>query len=247
MGASKSRLKGKRILAVDDEVDILETIEDILDEAQVDRAQDYETASAKIRGGRYDLAVLDIMGVDGLKLLDEAVERGIPAVMLTAHAINPETLMASIRRAPSPIFPKRPSSSSTRSWPICSMPTNRAGRRGNCSSTAWGNTSTSASAPAGRKKTAISGRSSAEPTRSAKGSPAACPRTRGCGTRGSDNGCCRRWGERVPVVNAGIAFRPSGISMTPFCDDDTCTRSKSVVRAYRAPCPEDPPVCRIAE
>jgi CheY-like chemotaxis protein len=106
MGAPKSRLKGKRILAVDDEVDILETIEDILDEAQVDRAQDYETASAKIRGGRYDLAVLDIMGVEGLKLLDEAVERGIPAVMLTAHAINPETLMASIRRGAISYLPK---------------------------------------------------------------------------------------------------------------------------------------------
>ena len=42
MGASKSSLKGKRILAVDDEVDILETIEDILDEATVDRAVDYD-------------------------------------------------------------------------------------------------------------------------------------------------------------------------------------------------------------
>jgi DNA-binding response OmpR family regulator len=106
MGASKSSLKGKRILAVDDEVDILETIEDILDEAHVDRAQDYETASEKIRRGKYDLAVLDIMGVDGLKLLEEAVDRGIPTVMLTAHAINPETLMASIRKGAISYLPK---------------------------------------------------------------------------------------------------------------------------------------------
>ncbi len=106
MADSKSRLKGKRILAVDDEVDILETIEDILDDADVDRAQDYETASEKIRLGGYDLAVLDIMGVDGLKLLEEAVDRGIPAVMLTAHAVNPETLMASIRKGAIAYLPK---------------------------------------------------------------------------------------------------------------------------------------------
>ena len=106
MGATKSRLKGKRILAVDDEIDILETIEDILDEAEVDRASDYDSASAKIRQGGYDLAILDIMGVDGLTLLEEAVERGIPAVMLTAHAINPETLMASIRKGAISYLPK---------------------------------------------------------------------------------------------------------------------------------------------
>ena len=106
MGATKSSLKGKRILAVDDEVDILETIEDILDEAEVDRATDYDSASAKIRRGGYDLAILDIMGVNGLKLLEEAVDRGIPAVMLTAHAINPETLMASIRKGAISYLPK---------------------------------------------------------------------------------------------------------------------------------------------
>ena len=106
MGATKSSLKGKRILAVDDEIDILETIEDILDEAEVDRATDYDSASAKIRRGGYDLAILDIMGVDGLKLLEESVDRGIPAVMLTAHAINPETLMASIRKGAISYLPK---------------------------------------------------------------------------------------------------------------------------------------------
>ncbi len=104
--AAKSKLKGKRILAVDDEVDILETIEDILDEADLDLAKDYETASRKLKQTRYDLAILDIMGVNGLKLLEEAVERGIPAVMLTAHAINPQTLMESIRKGAISYLPK---------------------------------------------------------------------------------------------------------------------------------------------
>jgi CheY-like chemotaxis protein len=101
-----SRLQGKRILAVDDEIDILETIIDILDMARVDTATDYESGSEKIATGGYDLAVLDIMGVDGLTLLEEATEKNIPAVMLTAHAVNPDALMASIRRGAISYLPK---------------------------------------------------------------------------------------------------------------------------------------------
>ncbi|MBI4774099.1 MAG: response regulator [Deltaproteobacteria bacterium] len=106
MVETKSYIKGKHILAVDDEQDVLETIEDILDEAEIDVAWDYDSASQKINDTKYDLAILDIMGVDGLRLLDEAVERGIPAVILTAHAINPETLMASIRKGAISYLPK---------------------------------------------------------------------------------------------------------------------------------------------
>ncbi len=106
MAEQRSYLKGKRILAVDDEADILETIEDILDMAEVEVARDYASASEKIRTGRYDLAILDIMGVNGLVLLEEAVAKGIPTVMLTAHAINPDTLMSSIRRGAISYLPK---------------------------------------------------------------------------------------------------------------------------------------------
>ena len=106
MVSSESVLKGKHILAVDDEEDILETIEDILDEANLDFAGDYKSASKKIKENRYDLAILDIMGVDGLKLLEEAVDREIPTVMLTAHAINPKTLMESIRKGAISYLPK---------------------------------------------------------------------------------------------------------------------------------------------
>lgn len=106
MAADQAHLSGKRILAVDDETDILETIEDILDMASVDTARDYERASEKIRTHIYDLAILDIMGVNGLTLLEETVAKGIPTVMLTAHAVNPETLMASIRKGAISYLPK---------------------------------------------------------------------------------------------------------------------------------------------
>ena len=101
-----SLLKDLRILAVDDEEDILETIQEILEEAEIDTARDYNSASHKIRQGQYDLAILDIMGVDGLKLLEETVDRGIPTVMLTAHAISPETLMESIQKGAISYLPK---------------------------------------------------------------------------------------------------------------------------------------------
>ena len=102
----KSYLAGKRILAVDDESDILESIEDILHDAHVDCASDYGSASEKLKNNRYDLVILDIMGVNGLKLLDEAVARSFPAVMLTAHSMNPETLVTCIRKGAISYLPK---------------------------------------------------------------------------------------------------------------------------------------------
>ena len=106
MTATDSFLKGIHILAVDDEEDILETIVEILDESRVDTAREYQSASQKIKEHKYDLAILDIMGVDGLKLLEETVEKGIPTVMLTAHAISPETLMESIQKGAISYLPK---------------------------------------------------------------------------------------------------------------------------------------------
>ena len=106
MTEKESFLKGKHILAVDDEEDILETIEEILEDSKIDTACDYQSASQKIKRRKYDLAILDIMGVDGLQLLSEAVEREIPTLMLTAHAISPDTLKESIQKGAMSYLPK---------------------------------------------------------------------------------------------------------------------------------------------
>ena len=106
MSDNDSILKGKHILAVDDEKDILETITDILDESVVAWARDYKSASKKIKAGNWDLVILDIMGVNGLQLLEESVARGIPTVMLTARALSPETLMESIQKGAISYLPK---------------------------------------------------------------------------------------------------------------------------------------------
>lgn len=91
-------LKNKHILAVDDEQDILETIQEILIDSKVDVAKDFETASDMIANTKYDLAVLDIMGVKGIELLEKCVQNDIPAIMLTANAMNPGSLVESIKK-----------------------------------------------------------------------------------------------------------------------------------------------------
>ena len=99
-------LKDKKILIVDDEPDILETLEELLDMCIIDSAPDYETAAKFLKKNIYDVAVLDIMGVSGYDLLQQARERGIPALMLTAHALSPENLKKSVESGAHAYVPK---------------------------------------------------------------------------------------------------------------------------------------------
>lgn len=99
-------LKGKRILIVDDEPDILETLAEILDMCLIDTAPDFETAQKFLNKNTYDLAILDIMGVRGYDLLELANERDIPALMLTAHAVSPDNLVRSIKGGAQSYLPK---------------------------------------------------------------------------------------------------------------------------------------------
>ncbi len=92
----KSPLQDKTILAVDDEPDILEAINEELDMCRVVKMTAYDKALEYLKENRVDMAILDIMGVNGLELLKHAVERNIPSVMLTAHALSMDTLKKSI-------------------------------------------------------------------------------------------------------------------------------------------------------
>ncbi len=102
----KDVLEGKRILIVDDEPDILETLVEILDACSVDTAPNYETALKFINKNKYDLAILDIMGVRGYDLLKITNQKGIPALMLTAHAVSPDNLVKSIEGGALSYVPK---------------------------------------------------------------------------------------------------------------------------------------------
>ncbi len=104
--AQDSRLVGKRVLIVDDEEYILDTLQEYLSMCKVTRASTFEEAKEYLEKGEFDIAVLDIMGVDGYRLLAYANQRGIPAVMLTAHAFSPDNLMRSIQGGAYSYIPK---------------------------------------------------------------------------------------------------------------------------------------------
>ena len=104
--SSESPLKDKVILVVDDEPDVLETVEEELDMALIHKAGDYDTALQYLLSYTYDVVILDIMGVNGFELLKNAVSRGFPAVMLTAHAVTTDALKKSIKLGAVSFLPK---------------------------------------------------------------------------------------------------------------------------------------------
>jgi phosphate regulon transcriptional regulator PhoB len=82
----------KHILVVDDEADLLELVSYNLrkDGFIVDSASDGETALTKVRKGKYDLAILDLMlpGIQGMELCrilrNDSKTARLPIIMLTA-------------------------------------------------------------------------------------------------------------------------------------------------------------------
>ncbi|MFU8768703.1 MAG: universal stress protein [Desulfotignum sp.] len=104
--STQDLLKDRRILVVDDEPDILETIEELMDMCILDTAESFEVARKKIDENAYDLAILDIMGVSGYEILALAREKDLPALMLTAHALTPENLKESIKKGADAYIPK---------------------------------------------------------------------------------------------------------------------------------------------
>jgi nucleotide-binding universal stress UspA family protein/CheY-like chemotaxis protein len=103
---TKVLLKGRHILVVDDEPDILETAEELLDICHLDTAGSFDKARILIKNNQYDIVILDIMGVKGYELLELSRKKDIPALMLTAHALTPGNLMESIQKGADAYIPK---------------------------------------------------------------------------------------------------------------------------------------------
>ncbi len=99
-------IMGKRILIVDDEKDILDLLTELLELGKIDTAQSFEEAKGLIERYEYDIAVLDIMGVKGFELLKITNKKGIPALMLTAHALTEESLKKSAENGAAYYVPK---------------------------------------------------------------------------------------------------------------------------------------------
>lgn len=62
-------LEGKRILIVDDEPDVLETLAELLTICVVKTASTFDQAKTLLESQYFDIAILDIMGVEGYELL----------------------------------------------------------------------------------------------------------------------------------------------------------------------------------
>ena len=105
-----SILNGKSILAVDDELDVLDVLEEEIlgacPKCKFDRASTFEEALKKLASRTYDLVILDIMGVRGFDLLERANAKKFPVVMLTAHALTPEALKRSVEMGARAYLPK---------------------------------------------------------------------------------------------------------------------------------------------
>jgi len=105
-----SILNGKRILAIDDELDILTVLEEEILEAcpgcKFDKATTYPKAAEFLKTQNYDVVILDIMGVRGFDLLEQAVSRDFRVAVLTANALNPEALKRSFEMKARAYLPK---------------------------------------------------------------------------------------------------------------------------------------------
>jgi len=99
-------IAGKRILIVDDEKDVLDSLIALLEICKIDTALSFQEGRRLLEENEYDLAVLDIMGVKGFDLLKIANERNIPALMLTAHGLSEENLRKSAKDGAAYYAPK---------------------------------------------------------------------------------------------------------------------------------------------
>ena len=100
-------LNGKKLLVVDDEPDMIESLEELLEDMfMVDPASSFEEAVSFLKNNIYDVAILDIMGVRGYDLLEATHALGIPTLMLTAHALSPDNLKKSIELGADAYIPK---------------------------------------------------------------------------------------------------------------------------------------------
>jgi DNA-binding NtrC family response regulator len=100
------RVTGKRVLIVDDEPDVLNALADLLSMCHVTKASTFEQAKEQLETHAFDIAILDIMGVNGYELLELAIKKNVIAMMVTAHALSPDHTVKAFRKGAAFFVPK---------------------------------------------------------------------------------------------------------------------------------------------
>jgi len=106
-----SILTGKKILFAGGEPDISwkvlgEKILGACSDCTLDRATTHLAATKMMEAQKYDVVILDIMGVRGFDLLELAISRNIKVAMFTEHDLNPKTLELSFKKGARTYIPK---------------------------------------------------------------------------------------------------------------------------------------------
>ena len=104
--ASKNLLDNKKILIVDDELDVLETLAELLPMCDVVKASTFDEAKNLLETQYFDMAILDIMGVQGYELLKISNKKRVIGVMLTANAMTPDNIVKSYEEGAASFVPK---------------------------------------------------------------------------------------------------------------------------------------------
>ena len=92
-----------KILVIDDEKSIRETLKDILEyeDHKVDIAEDGEVGLEQFKNNKYDIVLLDIKmpKKDGIEVLEDifSVATDVPVIMISGHA-NIDTAVESIKK-----------------------------------------------------------------------------------------------------------------------------------------------------
>jgi len=103
---SRDLLRGKRVLIVDDEQDVLDTLKDLLSVCEIKAVTTFEEAKKLLETQSFDIAILDIMGVQGYRLLEIARDKKVMPVMLTANALSVNDTVKSYRKGAASFVPK---------------------------------------------------------------------------------------------------------------------------------------------
>ncbi|MFZ4441730.1 MAG: response regulator [Syntrophales bacterium] len=106
-----SVLTGKKILFAGNEPDISwkvmgEKILGACSDCTLDQATTHSAATEMMEAQKYDVVILDIMGVRGFDLLELAASRNIKVAMFTEHDLNPKTLELSFKKGARTYIPQ---------------------------------------------------------------------------------------------------------------------------------------------